>query len=368
MSVQRAPRRAESTICGMHGSSQQWLLAAAKPSREDLRLARRKLHAKATFIMALNAAAYYGLVLSSWSWPMRVLSAVLLTQSLTATATGIMHDGNHHAFSSRRWLNGLAAYSADALGASSTMWRRQHNDKHHRHTNIKGFDGDLNQEPFARLAPWQQHRSYHALQHIYMWPLYGALAMKWFVMGDFKTLLSSDHGKASLRDWASVLAGKAFHASWALILPMVMWSWKVVIPSYLAISFVVGFSLALTFQLAHCVDEADFVAEDVPHLKKNDAVLHQLATTVDVHPRTRLGRAYVRFLCGGLEYQVEHHLMPRTPHTFYPTLAARLQQVCDEHGIRRRVFDSVPQAIASHQRHLRSMGRANSAQTEFARV
>lgn len=342
----------------MHGSSTQWLLASLKPARDELRQARRRLHAKATVILFADVVSFYGLVLSQWPWPLRVLSGLVLSQALLATATGIMHDANHNAFSSKRWLNRVAAFSADALGASSTLWRKQHNDAHHRHTNIKDLDGDIDQQPFLRLAPWQQRRSYHAWQHLYIWPLYGFLAMKWFLMGDFRTLLSQKHGKSSVRDWAVVLAGKAFHATWALVIPMMLWSWKVVIPVYFAISWVIGFSLSVIFQLAHCVDAAEFVEdESTPHLKRNDVVRHQLATTVDFKAKSRLTHAYIRFVCGGLEYQVEHHLMPRTPHTLYPQLAAKLQAVCDAEGIKRRVFQSIPEAISSHQRHLRSMAQ-----------
>ncbi len=339
----------------MSTSSKGWLLAAIRPSRIELRRARRVLHVKSAMTLALATMSYWLLVFASIPPWARVLAGVVLSQALVAIATGIMHDGNHGAFSSKRWLNRLAALSADVLGASSLLWRRQHNDRHHRHTNIVGLDGDLDQQPFARLAPWQPHRRHHSWQHLYMWPLYGFLAIKWFVIGDLRTLVASRRqGRA--RDWLWVTLGKMTHLTWAIIIPSLVYSPLLVLYAYLAISWVVGFTLAVLFQLAHCVDNAEFLDSDVSHTKGDDAVLHQLATTVDFESTNPLVRSYMSFLCGGLEYQVEHHLMPRMPHTLYPQLARRLRELCTSHELEHRDHRSVRAAVSAHQRHLRAMG------------
>lgn len=333
-------------------------MASIRPTRQELRRARRLLHVKSLFTLTLACASYSTLVFSAVGPLWRTLSALVLSQALVAIATGIMHDGNHGAFSSRRGLNRLAALSADLLGASSLLWHRQHNDAHHRHTNVRGLDGDIDQQPFARLAPWQEHRWFHTWQHLYLWPLYGFLAVKWFLFGDVRTLLSDRHGKVTARDWVLVLAGKALHATWAIIVPCLFWSPLQVALVYLGISWVLGLTLAVLFQLAHCVDNAEFHADDLPHTKGRDVVVHQLATTVDFEARNPLLRFYMSFLCGGLEYQVEHHLMPRVPHTFYPTLARRLRTLCSEHGLEHRDHASVASALRAHQRHLRAMAAA----------
>jgi len=46
--------------------------------------------------------------------------------------------------------------------------------------------------------------------------------------------------------------------------------------------------------------------------------------------------AFVRWIMGGLDHQIEHHLAPRLPHTVYPTMAADLRRICAERDLRRR--------------------------------
>lgn len=107
--------------------------------------------------------------------------------------------------------------------------------------------------------------------------------------------------------------------------------------------------------MAHAVDEADFLADDV-RLRGDAMVRHQLATTVDV----RLGRGpvgrYLGFVSGGLQFQVEHHLAPKVPHTHYAAMARKVDAMCAANGLRRRVHTGAFAAVAAHQRWLRAMG------------
>ena len=59
---------------------------------------------------------------------------------------------------------------------------------------------------------------------------------------------------------------------------------------------------------------------------------------------------------GGLDFQVEHHLAPRLPHTVYPLVAERLSHVCDERRLVVLSHASPWQAVRSHARWLKLMG------------
>jgi len=48
----------------------------------------------------------------------------------------------------------------------------------------------------------------------------------------------------------------------------------------------------------------------------------------------RLGR----FLCSGLEYQVEHHLFPNISHVHYPEVSVVVREFCAEHGLSYRSY------------------------------
>jgi linoleoyl-CoA desaturase len=279
----------------------------------------------------------------------------------TAAATSVMHDGNHSSFSTSHPLNRIAAFTGDILGASSWIWRFKHNHLHHGNTNVVGFDADIEQAPFARLAPSQTWHPWHRYQHIYMWILYGFLTVQWFLFSDFIDLAKRGIGTQRFqrqprrRDVAGITAGKLVHASWAIGLPLIYHRWWVVLTFYLACSWLVGLLLATMFQLAHCVELAEFTSADAPR-RGNDFVSHQLRTTVDVHCRTALGRRALTWIMGGLNYQTEHHLAPRLPHTVYPIVARRLQAVCAERHVELRSFDSPWQAIRAHGHWLKVMG------------
>jgi linoleoyl-CoA desaturase len=334
------------------------LTQSIMPTEREIGRGRRRSQRKALVVALTAAGAYWGLVVADAMWWVRLACAALLVLAVIATATGVMHEANHAAFTrSPRW-NRVFGYSADLLGASSWLWRFKHNHLHHGNANVVGIDSDISQAPFARLAPDQRWRPWHRYQHLYMWFLYGLLAIKWLTFADFANVIRRRVGDQPLprrlrpTDVAVMVAGKIAHLTWAVIIPLLFFPWWVVIGTYLVCSWLVGFTLAVIFQLAHCVDTAEFAATDAPR-RGADFELHQLRTTVDVDCRL----PPVRWLMGGLHHQVEHHLVPRLPHTLYPAVARRLREECARRGIPYRVHPSFCSALGAHARWLKLMSR-----------
>ena len=342
----------------------RWRLAL--PTAAEIHRARRRLHLKALFIVAVVGLSYWGLVIGNWGLLARLASAAVLTTGLIATATSIMHDANHRAFFRSTRLNRLLSYVADGLGTSSWLWKFKHNVLHHGATNIEGVDSDIAQAPFARLAPGQPWRSWHRHQHIYLWPLYGFFALKNLIIGDFRNLASGEIGGQELRDRsgpgrvAGVLAGKLAHLGAFVVVPILFNPWWAVLAFYLSLSWLVGFALAVTFQLAHCVEGMAFEDESAPH-RGQDFVPHVLRTTSDVaSPLPVIGHAF-RWLVGGLDHQIEHHLAPRLPHTAYRTVARRFREACEDLGVAHHRHPGIVAAVWSHARWLRQMGQPTSS-------
>ena len=329
------------------------LLKQVLPDARSLSRARVVLRWKAVSIGVLFVAGYAGL-LTADSWAVKIASGVVFVHAAVAMATGIMHDANHGSFSTSKRVNAVLSYTGDLLGASSHLWRQQHNVAHHHYTNIQGKDNDLSQDPFARLAPEQAWKPWHRYQHLYMWPLYGFLQTKWFLFGDINSMRRQTP-EFRRNVMPKMLAGKIVHASWALVIPMTMHGWQSVVITYLICSWATGLALAVIFQIAHCVDRAEFMTEGVK-LTGDDMFRHQLATTVDVKSRW-LMRAYCGWLMGGLDHQVEHHLAPRVPHTAYRAMSVKVAEVAAVDGVLYRVHESMTDAVASHTRWLRAMGR-----------
>ena len=58
--------------------------------------------------------------------------------------------------------------------------------------------------------------------------------------------------------------------------------------------------------------------------------MHQIESTVDFCPRNPV----LTWVLGGLNYQIEHHLFPRLPHTLYPKIAGIVRARAESHGVR----------------------------------
>src|SRR5687767_3018557 len=75
-------------------------------------------------------AAYfvpYGLILSGviTGAPALLLSVVIMGLGLAGIGLSVMHDANHSAYSTKKWVNTLIGYSVDLVGANSFNWKIQ---------------------------------------------------------------------------------------------------------------------------------------------------------------------------------------------------------------------------------------------------
>jgi linoleoyl-CoA desaturase len=315
------------------------------------------MYRKTAITLLWLIASYTLLVFWAWAWWQVLPLALSLGLAVATVGFNIQHDGGHDAYSERRWVNKLAAMSLDLIGGSSYFWRWKHHVIHHTYVNIAGHDDDIDLSPFGRLSPHQRRLPFHRWQHWYLWPLYGMLAIKWYFVNDSWVFLRGRIGTHRVprpQGWnlAIFLIGKALFFCLALAVPVLLHSPLLVLPVFGLVSFVAGFVLSVVFQLAHCVEEAGFPAVAPDGQQENTWAVHQVQTTVDFAPRSRLAA----WLLGGLNFQIEHHLFPRICHTNYAALAPLVKQTCREFGVRYAVHGTVWAGIASHYRWLRRMG------------
>jgi linoleoyl-CoA desaturase len=298
-------------------------------------------------------ASYVLLVFAATSAWQALPLAFSLGLAIAGIGFSVMHDGSHGSYSTRPWLNRLMARSLDLLGGSSFVWQRKHNVLHHTWPNLEGTDDDIDTGGLARLSPLQPRRPYHRLQHLYMWPLYAFLSMKWQLFDDFATLA---RGRMSGRPFPRprgvellVLAGgKLLFFVLAFGLPLLVHPAWAVAGLYLLVSAVAGVTLSVVFQLAHCVPEAETGSE------LGSWAARQVQSAVDFARGNRLLGWYV----GGLNMQIEHHLFPQVCHLHYAALAPVVEATCREYGVRYTAHPTLGAAIAAHYRQLRALGRA----------
>lgn len=288
-----------------------------------------------------------------------VLFAVSLGLSIAGIGMSVQHDANHGSYSSRPGVNRALRLTLDIMGVNSFIWRQKHNVLHHTYTNIEGIDFDLDFGNIARLSPDQPRRPWHRFQHVYLWFLYGFLLPKWVFYDDWNILFTRRMGPHRLHkldrgDLALFAAAKLFFFGWAILVPALYHPLSHVLLFHLIAAFALGVTLACVFQLAHCVEEAEF-PRPMPagEPMASDFAIHEVETSVDFAK----DNAILSWYLGGLNFQVEHHLFPKVCHLHYPALSRIVIDVAEQHGVRYRANRTLSDALGSHFRLLRKLGR-----------
>jgi linoleoyl-CoA desaturase len=312
--------------------------------------------------------------LSTTMIPLIVVGALLTGLAMAGLGMSVQHDGGHKAYSRNPELNLAAASVLDFLGASSHVWHYKHGVAHHTYPNMEGADEDIELRPIARMAPGQPHHWHHRFQQFYMPLLYGMINVKWFWWDDYRDLMRGRVGNTPIkpprgRDLAIFIGGKIVHLLWSVVLPIAMLGLAKAVLFYFVMYFACGFTLSLVFQLAHCVEEAEFIQLPIagangqpPPVIERDFFAHQLATTVDFARES----SWVTWYVGGLNFQAVHHLVPRVCHIHYRGLATLVQECCADHGVPYKFSPSLWTAIRSHFRWLARMGRGEAPLTVAA--
>lgn len=319
---------------------------------------RPAMYLKTGLILAWLAASYLLLLFWASTWWEVLPLAISTGLAMVGVGFNIQHDGGHGAYSNHRWVNQVMAHSMDAIGGSSWIWHQKHNILHHTYVNIADVDTDIDMGLLGRLAPSHRWRPFYRFQHIYLWPLYGLISLKWTLVDDFRNLISGRLGKHALSRpsplrLTGILAMKLVYVSWALVIPLLLRPWTGVLFAFLVATLTAGFVLSIVFQLAHTVEGAEFPLPDEDSRMSQDWAVHQLRTTVDF---ARKNRPLTWFL-GGLNFQIEHHLFPRVCHVHFPALSRIVEATCADFGVPYRAYPTARRAIRAHARWLRKMGR-----------
>lgn len=317
-----------------------------------------------TFVMALlyfvplilmisGVISSVGLVLALW---------VLMGLGMSGIGMATMHDANHGSFSKKKWVNKLFGNSLFLLGGFPPNWRYQHNTLHHGYTNVEGQDEDIAPPGILRLSPHRPLKKIHRYQHLYAWVLYSLMTISWIIVKDFRSMkkykamgarLSSKNYTRLLRElvFSKIIYYTLFLVVPALLVP-IAWYWSVL--GFLLMHFTGGLVLAAIFQTAHVVPTSEYPLPNEDGELKNNWAIHQLYTTCNFAPKSRVFSWFV----GGLNHQVEHHLFPNISHIHYRDLAKIVQEKAKEFGIPYHVNKTFLSAVWQHIRMLKQLGTA----------
>ena len=316
-----------------------------------------RLFSKSITIIALHIIFYTVLIFFTPNGWISLSLCVLLGLTTAAVGFNIMHDGSHGSFSRNKTLNKAAAFSLNLLGGNDYMWQVKHCVLHHSFTNVSGVDDDIEIQPFLRMCDAQEHRWWHRFQFIYVVLLYAFFYVFWLFYFDYKKYFSKKIGNYELPKmtaWqhVSFWGGKLGSYAIMIIVPFLMVGAMDFLIGFGVFMFVTGFVTSVVFQLAHTVEHTHFPEVHEGKLE-NEWAIHQVQTTANFATRNPI----VTWFCGGLNFQIEHHLFPKVSHVHYPRISKIVKETCQEYGLNYIEFPRVTSAVRSHWKMLYELGR-----------
>lgn len=317
--------------------------------------------AKTVFILMVFILTYI-LILSNQFNGWATLALAAIHGFFTAMiGLNIGHDAIHGAYTSNPKVNKILGLGFNLIGANDYLWKIKHNIIHHTYTNIPDHDDDLNQPPIIRMSPHQDKWWIHRFQHFYIFLLYPLSSITWVFSKDFtnffgKKFIIATGGKHPTIEYFRLFIYKIFYYTVFLIIPLIVlkFAWYQILFGFLIAHFVEGFTLAIIFQLAHIVEDTAFPEPDDNGYIANSWVAHQMFTTANFARKSNLAN----FICGGLNFQIEHHLFPKICHIHYKKISSIVQKTAEEFHLPYIENLTFFGAVRSHCRAMKSYGRA----------
>jgi linoleoyl-CoA desaturase len=318
-----------------------------------------KLYIKALVLMPVAMAIYIYLLVGNYNWPAGMLLSMLLGLTLVGIAFNVMHDACHGSYSGKKWVNECMGLTMNVLGSNAFIWKIKHNIIHHTYTNIDGLDDDIAKAPLLRQCATQKWMPVHRFQFIYMFILYSVSTLAWMLGSDFikyfsKKIHTTVIKKIDARQHIIFWVSKLLYLFFYVLIPIYFLGWQTWLTGFLIIHITMGLTLSIVFQLAHLVEKTTFdVVEEEHKLIATEWAIHEVKTTADFAPKNKV----ICWLVGGLNFQIEHHLFPQVSHIHYPALSKIVQQQCELFGLPYNYYPTMRQAIYSHVRLMKQLGR-----------
>ncbi len=270
----------------------------------------------------------------------------------------IGHDAAHGVFSTNKKINNIAGMIFYVLGTSGYFWALRHNYSHHKFSNIKDWDMDIEQSKIIRLSPYQEIKKHHKYQHLYMPIAFSLYSLVWFFYRDFKDIFTYKFGlkevtKHPSKEIIILIIAKIMHIVLFILLPYYLsGSWFLAIVGFFI--FHISTSVVTTFALisTHVGEDQKIVLSEnfkLPYTWSE----HQLQTTADFS--TNKKRMFHFF--GGFNHHVAHHFFPNIPHIYYPIITPIIKKYAEQNNIEYNVYPSLYHSAISHFKRLKKLSR-----------
>ncbi len=310
--------------------------------RREMQAARLFESSKAYYLAkflsttAISIAAVALLLMGRDSTPVVICAAVAL--ALFWQQCGwLAHDFLHHQVFKNRGWNNIAGLVVGNLyqGFSVNWWKNKHNH-HHAVPNVteapSGGDPDIATMPILfwsekliegedldQFPKWMLRN-----QAVMYWPILCMARISWLIQSVQYQFAQRNPHVTSTTMYVAELFFIAVHHILYLILVAQIPSWSRAILFTAISESLGGLFIGVVFTVGHNAMEV-FTEKE---LRATDFVRLQVRTTRDVDPHW-----FTDWFCGGLNYQVEHHIWPTVPRHHLPKAAAILKAFCKKHSI-----------------------------------
>lgn len=288
---------------------------------------------------------------------------LLMGIGLAGCGLSIMHDACHNSLTKSKKMNDLIGAITLGFASGSTInWKIQHNVLHHSFTNIVDFDEDVSPKGVMRFCPNEEHKPFYKYQAYYAWFFYGLMTFLWATIKDFGQLfryrdmgLLEAQGKNFKTELRALITRKIMYYAIVVALPLVVLDvpWYHIAMAWFAMHFLAGLILAVIFQSAHIIPEAQFPTPDENNAVEGDFAYNQLMTTANFAPNNKILSWYV----GGLNYQIEHHLFPNVSHVHLSALSKIVKQTAEEYDLPYHSEPTFIGALVNHTKFLHKLGK-----------
>jgi len=316
---------------------------------------------KTVFFISLMLALYLAILFAPLPVYVLLILAACLGMTMSFVGFNICHDALHGSYSSNKKINTRLGFIFNLIGANAYVWNITHNVVHHSYTNIVGHDEDIEIAPgLIRVSEEEKLNKLQRYQHIYAFFLYGLTTLSWFFRKDYLKFFQKNVGRSHTNkhpkiEYFNLFFYKILYYSLFIVLPLIIMdiTWWQFLIGYLVMNVAEGLVLGLVFQLAHVVENTEVRNANEDDNMEDAWAAHQLRTTANFASKSNLAS----FLCGGLNFQVEHHLFPKICHVHYRNISRIVKETAVEYNLPYNENKTFFSALKSHYYFLKKLGR-----------